>query len=66
MKTPRLGQPDVRELKNVDRRRSYVEFLERLTLGVSTTPSRSTMPGTGSTTGGITPKRAGGGFRGEP
>jgi hypothetical protein len=29
-------QLDVREQKNVDRRRSYAEFLERLTQGVST------------------------------
>jgi hypothetical protein len=36
MQDRRGVQLDVREQKNVDRRRSYAEFLERLTQGVST------------------------------
>jgi hypothetical protein len=36
MENRRGIQLDVREQKNVDRRRSYAEFLERLTQGVST------------------------------
>ncbi len=49
MENRRGIQLDVREQKNVDRRRSYAEFLERLTQGVSTILESAPAPSEAST-----------------